>query len=44
MKDGRLAPGFPGGTIGHAEALRSEGIEVSDDFKVDIEKLRWNPS
>lgn len=44
-KRGGLAAGWPnGGRAAHAELLAAEGIEVSDDFKVDIAKLLWNPS
>ena len=43
MKDGSLAPGYPGGTAGHAEALRAEGVAVDKDYKVDVEKLLWQP-
>lgn len=43
MKDGSLAPGYPGGTIGHAEALTAEGVEVSDEFKVNMAKYLWQP-
>ena len=44
-KQGGLAAGWPsGGRAAHAEILRAEGIEVSDDYKVDIGRLLWNPS
>jgi methylated-DNA-protein-cysteine methyltransferase-like protein len=43
MKDGSLAPGYPGGTAGHADALRAEGVEVSDEFRVDMERHLWRP-
>lgn len=44
MKDGGLAPGYPGGTAGHAEALKAEGVPISEDFKVEnmAERL-WLP-
>ena len=42
-KDGSLAEGYPGGTAGHAEALRAEGVSVSEDYKIDIENLLWRP-
>ncbi len=42
-KDGRLAIGFPGGVEGHRQVLESEGIEVSKDYKVAVEKLLWQP-
>lgn len=40
-KHGGLASGYPGGKAGHRAALEAEGVEVSDDFRVDIEKLLW---
>jgi methylated-DNA-protein-cysteine methyltransferase related protein len=45
MKDGGLAPGYPGGTAGHAEALKAEGVSISKDFKVEnmAERL-WRPA
>lgn len=43
MKDGSLAPGYPGGTAGHAEALLVESVEVSDEFKVNMAKHLWRP-
>lgn len=44
-KQGGLAAGWPGGgRAAHAEVLRHEGVEVGDDYKVDIGKLLWNPT
>lgn len=43
MKDGSLATGYPGGTAGHAEALRDEAVEVSDELKVNMAKHLWRP-
>ena len=43
-QSGALAEGYPGGEEGHAEALRAEGIEVSTDLKIDVEKLIWWPN
>ena len=43
-KKGGLASGYPGGRQGHAEHLRAEGIPVSDDMYVDVEKLLWWPN
>ena len=44
-KSGGLAAGWPqGGKAAHAEVLRSEGIEVSEDYRVDIGRLTWNPT
>jgi methylated-DNA-protein-cysteine methyltransferase-like protein len=42
-KSGGLAAGYPGGRVGHRAALESEGITVSEDFKVDVGKLLWRP-
>jgi methylated-DNA-protein-cysteine methyltransferase-like protein len=41
---GGLAAGYPGGRRGHKEQLEAEGIEVSEDFRVDIGKLLWQPN
>lgn len=43
-KFGGLASGYPGGRTAHAEHLRAEGIEVTADMKVDVEKLLWRPA
>ena len=43
-KQGGLATGWPGGRDLHAAALRADGVEVSEDFAVDVNKLLWNPS
>ncbi len=42
-KKGYLANGYPGGRVGHQQALASEGIEAID-FRVPIERLIWWPS
>lgn len=42
-KQGGLASGYPGGRRGHAEALRAEGYDVSDDYSVDVQALIWWP-
>jgi alkylated DNA nucleotide flippase Atl1 len=42
-KKGGLASGYPGGRAGHAEALRAEGIEVSEDYYVNVQDLLWRP-
>lgn len=42
-KSGGLAAGYPGGREGHKKHLEAEGITVSDDFKVNVEKLLWQP-
>jgi methylated-DNA-protein-cysteine methyltransferase related protein len=43
-KQGGLASGYPGGRAGHKQVLEAEGIEVSPDFKVDLNKLLWLPA
>jgi methylated-DNA-protein-cysteine methyltransferase-like protein len=40
-KDGSLAEGFPGGTEGHKSALEADGVKVSKEYRVDIERLLW---
>ena len=42
-KQGGLAAGYPGGRAAHAEHLRSEGVEVSDDYQVNVQELLWRP-
>ncbi len=42
-KSGGLARGYPGGFEGHKQVLEAEGIEVDDDYKVNIKELIWNP-
>jgi methylated-DNA-protein-cysteine methyltransferase related protein len=43
-KQGGLAVGWPGGISIHKAALEADGVEVSDDFKVDVARLLWNPN
>lgn len=44
-REGRLAPAFAfGGPEIQAQLLESEGIEVGEDFVVDLEKYLWQPS
>lgn len=43
-KDGSLAAGYPGGVEGHRQVLEGEGVKVSRDFKVDMQKLLWRPA
>jgi methylated-DNA-protein-cysteine methyltransferase-like protein len=40
-KQGRLAKGYPGGYEGHKKDLEDEGIEVNEEYKVDIANLLW---
>jgi methylated-DNA-protein-cysteine methyltransferase related protein len=42
-KSGGLASGYPGGRKEHANALRSEGIGVSEDYRVNVQELIWWP-
>lgn len=42
-KSGSLAEGYPGGLSGHKQVLEAEGIGVSEDFKVDVERLLFWP-
>lgn len=43
-KSGGLASGYPGGRSAHAEHLRAEGISVSSNLHVDINRLLWQPN
>ena len=42
-RDGRVAPGWPGGMIAHAAVLRDEKVEVRADWTVDLQRYRWVP-
>lgn len=42
-KQGGLASGYPGGKKNHKLILESEGVEVSDNYKVNIKDLLWFP-
>ena len=43
-KQGGLAKGWPhGGLEGHKSALKEDGINVTDEYTVDIKNLLWNP-
>jgi methylated-DNA-protein-cysteine methyltransferase-like protein len=42
-KQGGLASGYPGGRQGHKQVLEAEGVAVSNDYKIDVEKLLWWP-
>ena len=42
-KSGGLASGYPGGRSGHKQVLEDEGVEVSDEFKVNVQELLWWP-
>jgi methylated-DNA-protein-cysteine methyltransferase-like protein len=44
-KQGGLAAGWPnGGRAAQALLLEAEGIEILEDYKVDVAKLLWNPN
>lgn len=44
-KQGGLAVGWPnGGRDAHRALLQAEGIEVSEDYVVDVTSLQWRPS
>ncbi len=43
MKDGSLAPGYPGGAAGHQAALEAEGIDFNSEGKLDVSRLLWHP-
>ncbi len=42
-KSGGLARGYPGGLEGHKKALAEDDVAVDEDYRVDIERLLWNP-
>lgn len=43
-KNGGLARGYtPGGYEAHKRDLEKDGVEVSPEYTVDIERLRWLP-
>jgi len=43
-KSGSLAEGYPVGLSGHKQVLEAEGVEVTDDYRVDVERLLWWPN
>jgi methylated-DNA-protein-cysteine methyltransferase-like protein len=44
-KQGGLAAGWPnGGRAAQAALLEAEGIEILDDYKIDVDRLLWNPN
>jgi methylated-DNA-protein-cysteine methyltransferase-like protein len=43
-KQGGLARGWPnGGVDGHRAALEADGVQVNDDYTVNVGELLWNP-
>ena len=43
-KQGGMASGYPGGKAGHKQVLEGEGLEVSEDFTIDMSKYLWQPN
>lgn len=44
-KQGGLAIGWPGGGRQmHRELLESEGVQVDENFYVDVNALKWDPN
>lgn len=44
-KQGGLAAGWPGGgRAAHKALLEADGVEVSEDYTVDVKHLLWNPN
>ena len=42
-KSGGLARGYPGGLEAHKRDLEADGINVDEDYQVDIKELAWQP-
>lgn len=42
-KSGGLASGYYGGKEGHEKDLENEGLEVTDDYQIDINKYMYWP-
>ena len=42
-KSGGLAAGYYGGHEGHKKDLQTEGVTVSEDYKVKVSELLWQP-
>ena len=42
-KQGGLAGGFPGGRSEQGRRLEAEGLEVSSEYRVNVEELLWYP-
>lgn len=41
-KGGCLAKGYPGGVLGHRQALEKDGI-IAKDYRVPVDELLWWP-
>jgi len=43
-KQGGLAAGWPGGgRDAHKAILEADGVDVDEDYKVNVKELLWNP-
>ena len=42
-KEGGVGSGYRGGREGDKQDLEAEGVPVSKDYRVDVEKLLWRP-
>lgn len=42
-KKGDLARGYPGGVEVQKGLLEADGVVVSDDFSIDVDRLLWWP-
>jgi methylated-DNA-protein-cysteine methyltransferase related protein len=40
---GGLASGYPGGRSGHKQVLEGEGVDISEDFYIDLDKYLYRP-
>ena len=40
---GGLASGYGGGQIGHRQDIEAEGVEVRDDYTLDLARYQWQP-
>lgn len=43
-KQGGLARGYPGGLAAHKKALKAEGVDVDEEYRVKIEQILWQPN
>ena len=42
-KNGGLARGYPGGMEGHKKVIEKDGLEVNQDYQVNIGQHLWQP-
>lgn len=42
-KSGLLADGYPGGMSAQKRDLKAEGVNIGDDFKVNMQEFLWWP-